>query len=167
MNPKGTVNGIRNLASSEKKAQGSIRTNNNARPHNKGAKHTRYHATTPQEARHKLKGAKVFSELDKGNGLQQVTGQEGRITIHNNRLEYGGDGKGHNKNKAAMQEREKRKGANMELSTSTMGEPEEKRLGRIYTEAGESADPNKTQHIIQAGKPETIEDVRSRRQAAA
>ena len=43
--------------------------NINARPYNEGANHMRYHVTTPQEARHKLKGAKVFSEFDMGNGF--------------------------------------------------------------------------------------------------
>ena len=33
--------------------------------------------------------------------------------------------------------------------------------------AGVSADPDKIQHIVQVGKPETIEDVRSLLQAAA
>ena len=46
--------------------------NIDARPYNKGAKDTRYHTTTPQEARHQLKGAKVFSEFDMGNGFHQV-----------------------------------------------------------------------------------------------
>ena len=46
--------------------------NINARPYNKGAKHTRYQVTTPQEARHQLKGAKVFSEFNMGNGFHQV-----------------------------------------------------------------------------------------------
>jgi hypothetical protein len=32
----------------------------------------RYHVTKPQEARHQLKGAKVFSEFDVGNGFHQV-----------------------------------------------------------------------------------------------
>ena len=45
-----------------------IRMNSDARQYNKGAKHTRYNVTTPQEARHKLKGAKVHSQFDKGNG---------------------------------------------------------------------------------------------------
>ena len=46
--------------------------NIDARSYNKGAKHTRYHVTAPQEARHKLKGAKVFSEFDMGNSFHQV-----------------------------------------------------------------------------------------------
>ena len=66
------VDCILNIAISEKKAQGCIRMNIDARPYNKGAKDTRYHVTTPQEARHKLKGAKIFSEFDMGNGFHQV-----------------------------------------------------------------------------------------------
>ena len=48
-----------------------IRMNSNARQYNKGAKHTRYCVTTPQEARQKLKGAKVRSEFNKCNGLRE------------------------------------------------------------------------------------------------
>ena len=69
MNPAEPVNRI---TISEKKMQGSVRMNIDARPYNKGAKHTRYHLMTPHEARHKLKGAKVFSEFDMGNGFHQV-----------------------------------------------------------------------------------------------
>ena len=45
-----------------------IRKTSCARQHNKGDKHTRYQVTTPQEARYKLKGAKVHSEFNRGNG---------------------------------------------------------------------------------------------------
>ena len=45
-----------------------IRMNSNAKQYNKGAKHTRYQVTTPQEAGHKHKEAKVNSEFAKGNG---------------------------------------------------------------------------------------------------
>ena len=72
VNPAEPVDCILNIAISEKKTQGSIRMNIDARPYNKGAKHTRYHVTAPQEARHKLKGAKVFSEFDMGNSFHQV-----------------------------------------------------------------------------------------------
>ena len=37
------------------------------RPHNKGAKHTRYHVAMPQDVRHQLEGATMFSEFDIGN----------------------------------------------------------------------------------------------------
>jgi hypothetical protein len=71
-NPAEAVDCILNIAISKKKAQGCIRMNIDARPYNKGAKHTRYDVTTPQEARHKLKGAKIFSEVNMGNGFHQV-----------------------------------------------------------------------------------------------
>ena len=63
VNPAEPTDCILNIAISEKKTQRSISMNIDARPYNKGAKHTRYHVTIPQEARHQLKGAKVFSEF--------------------------------------------------------------------------------------------------------
>ena len=188
--------------------QGSIRMNIDARPYNKGAKHTRYHVAPPQEARHKLKGAKVFSEFDMGNGFHQVplaaasqvifqshlglhrmkrlffgpmnssgifhhevtkvfAGLKGCITIHANLLVYGGDKAEHNKNLVATLERAKEKGVTLKLSKSTICEAEVKWFGWVFLGAGVSADPNKSQHIVQAGRPETIENMRSLLQAAA
>ena len=46
--------------------------NIDARPINLGAKHTRYHVPTPQEIRHQLEGATVFTELDMCNGFHQI-----------------------------------------------------------------------------------------------
>ena len=40
-------------------------------------------------------------------------------------------------------------------------------FGRIFSGAGVSADPDKIQRIVQEGRPETIENVRSLLQAAA
>jgi hypothetical protein len=77
---------ILNIAIFKKKMQGSIRMNIDARPYNKGAKHTRYHATTHQEARHKLKGAKVLSEFDMGNGFHQVQLAAGSQVIFQSHL---------------------------------------------------------------------------------
>ena len=57
------VDCILNIAISEKKVQGCIRMNIDTRPYNKGAKHTRCHVTKPKEARHKLKGAKIFERV--------------------------------------------------------------------------------------------------------
>ena len=42
------------------------------RPMNEGALHTKYHVPLPQEVRHQLTGATVFSELDMGNGFHQI-----------------------------------------------------------------------------------------------
>ena len=63
VNPAEPIDCILNIAISEKKTQGSICMNIDPRPYNMGAKHTRYHVTTPQEARHKLKGAKVWGMM--------------------------------------------------------------------------------------------------------
>ena len=52
VNPAEPIDCILNVAISEKKPRGTIRMNIDARPVNKGAKHSKYHLTTPQEARH-------------------------------------------------------------------------------------------------------------------
>ena len=208
VNPAEPIDCILNLAISEKKTQGTIRMNIDARPINKGAKHTRYHVTTPQEVRHRLEGAKVFSEFDMGNGFMQLplapssqvvfqshrglhrmkrlffgptnssgifhhevtkafAGLRGCITIHDNLLVYGKDVWEHNRNLAAMLERARERGVTLKLSKSTVCAAEVRWFGRVYSAAGVSADPDKIQHIMQAGRPESTEDVRSLLQAAA
>ena len=200
VNPAEPIDCILNIAISEKKTLGSICMNIDARPYNKEAKHTRYHVTTPQEARHQLKGAKVFSEFDMGNGFHQVplatcsqvvfqwhiglhrmkrlffgptnssgifhhkvtkvfTGLKGCITIHDNLLVFGKDEDEHNRNMAGMLERAKEKGVNLKLAKSMICAAEVKWFGRVYLAAGVSADPDKIDHIVRAGRPETIEDV--------
>ena len=182
--------------------------NIDTRPYNKGAKHTKYHVPTPQEVRHQLEGATVFSEFDMGNGFHQVplnnksrivfqshlglhrmkrlffgptnssgifhhevskafAGLKGCITIHDNILVYGKDTKEHNENVRGMLERAKELGVTLKLCKSTVCEAEVRWFGRMYSGAGVSADPEKIQHIVQAGRPESIEEVRSLLQAAA
>ena len=72
VHPAEPIDCILNLSILEKKTKGSIRMNIDARPLNKGAKHTKYHVPLPQEVRHQLEGARVFSELDMGNAFHQV-----------------------------------------------------------------------------------------------
>ena len=182
--------------------------NIDARPLNKGAKHTKYHVPLPQEVRHQLEGARVFTELDMGNGFHQVplhntshcvfqshkglhrmkrlffgptnstgifhhevskafAGIQGCITIHDNILIYGRDVEEHNTNLRATLTRAKARGVTLKLSKSTICATEVKWFGRIFSGCGVSADPDKIHHIIQAGRPDTIEDVRSLLQAAA
>ena len=86
-------------------------------------------------------------------------GLVGCITIHDNLLVYGANEGEHNKNMAAMLQRGKKKGVTLKLAKSTICEPEVKWFGRIFSGAGVSADPDKIQHIVQAGAPATIEDV--------
>ena len=136
VNPAEPIDCILNIAISEKKTLGSIRMNIDARPYNKGAKHTRYHVTTPQEARHQLKGAKVFSEFDMGNVFHQVPTNspgifhhevtkvfaclKGCITIHDNLLVFGCDEDEHNRNMAGMLERAREEDVTLKLSKSTI-----------------------------------------------
>ena len=53
------------------------------------------------------------------------------------------------------------------MDKSTFCAPEVKWFGRLFTAAGVSADPDKLAHIITAGRPTSLEDVRSLIQAAS
>ena len=88
------------------------------------------------------------------------------ITIHNNLLVYWGDENKHNRNMAAMFERAKVKGVTFKLAKSTICAAEVKWFGPVFSAAGVSADLDKIQHIVQAGRPKTIEDVQSLLQAS-
>ena len=65
-----------------------------------------------------------------------------------------------------MRERAKGQGATLKQAKMKICKPEVKWIGRIFSVAGVSADPDEIQHIVQAGRHETIEDVRSLLQAA-
>ena len=54
------------------KKEGAIRMNIDNTPRNPGMKRTKFHVQTPQEIRHDLKEAKVFSEMDMGWGYHQI-----------------------------------------------------------------------------------------------
>ena len=208
VDPAEPVDCVLNIVVSEKKTEGAIRMNIDARPLNVGAKHTKYHVTTPQEVHHQLQGATVFSEMDMGNGFHQVplapesqcvfqshigihrmkrlffgpknssgifhhevrkafSGVPGCITIHDNILVYGRDASDHNKNLRATLQRAQDMGITFKLSKSTFCVPEVKWFGRIFSGAGVSADPDKIQTIVAAGRPESLEEVKSLLQAAA
>ena len=211
VNPSEPIDIILNTTISEKKTAREIRMNIDARPLNLGAKHTKYHITTPQEIRHELNGASVFSEIDMGNGYHQIpldkesqevfqthqglhrmkrlffgpknssgifhhevqksfAGIPGCLSIHDNILVYG---KGpdpiadHNANLRATLQRAKDRGFTFKLSKSTFLTREVPWFGRIYSGAGISADPEKINNIVNAGRPNTVEDVKSLLQAAA
>ena len=208
VDPSERIDCVLNIVVSEKKTEGEIRMNIDARPLNVGAKHTKYHITTPQEVRHVLNGATVFTEMDMGNGFHQIPlapesqcvfqshlglhrmkrlffgptnssgifhheikktfeGVPGCITIHDNVLVYGRDGPEHNTNLRATLERAKEKGITFKLSKTTFCVPEVKWFGRIFSGSGVSADPDKIHTIVKAGRPNSIEEVKSLLQAAA
>ena len=72
VDPAEPVDCILNVTISDKKTPNEIRMNIDARPINQGAKHTKYHVPTPQEVRHELEGATIFTELDMVNGFHQI-----------------------------------------------------------------------------------------------
>ena len=80
---------------------------------------------------------------------------------HNNLMVYGADEKEHNRNRAAMQEGARKKYVTWRKSKTMMGGPEVKWFGKILSGAGVATDPDKILQIVQAGKSETIEDVRT------
>jgi hypothetical protein len=54
------------------KSQGQIRMNIDNTPRNPGLKRTKFHVQTPQEIRHELKEARLFTEMDMGWAYHQV-----------------------------------------------------------------------------------------------
>ena len=62
---------IMNVVITDKK-DGNIRMNIDAVPMNKGLKRAKFHVQTPQEIRHELKPAQIFSEFDMGWGYHQL-----------------------------------------------------------------------------------------------
>ena len=70
--PRDTHTGwVSNVVITEKKNK-SIRMNIDMREANKALKHTPRHVETVQEMRHKMKGAKFFSEMDMSHGFHQL-----------------------------------------------------------------------------------------------
>ena len=80
-------------------------------------------------------------------------GLKGCITIQDNLLVFG--------------ERAREKGVTLKLSKSTICAVKVKLFGSVYSAVGVSADPDKIDHIVQAGQPETIKEVQPLLQAAA
>ena len=67
VDPKDNYDCVMNVVVTDKK-NGSIRMNIDNTPLNHGMKRTKFHVQTPQEIRHDLKEAKIFSEMDMGWG---------------------------------------------------------------------------------------------------
>ena len=60
-----------NVVITDKKS-GDIRMNIDNTPMDPGMNRTKYHVPTPQEIRHDLKEATIFSEMDIGLGFYQL-----------------------------------------------------------------------------------------------
>ena len=73
VDPKDSYECVMNVVITDKpKSPGDIRMNIDNTPWNDGMKRTQYHVQTPQEIRHELRDAKVFSEMDMGFGYHQM-----------------------------------------------------------------------------------------------
>ena len=98
---------------------------------------------------------------------QQLAGVPGCISIHDNVLVYGSTVEEHNRNLEMTLSRAAERGITFKLSKSTFCLPEVRWFGRVFSSTGMSADPDKINYIITAGRPNSIEDVRSFLQAAS
>ena len=94
-------------------------------------------------------------------------GIPGVTTIHDNILVYGATVAEHHRNLEACLVRAEEKGVRLKLSKSTFCSPEVTWFGRLFSGTGVSADPSKIAAIVDAGRPESVEDVRSFLQACA
>ena len=71
VDPNESYECVLNVVITDKKG-GNICMNIDNTPMNPGLKRTRMHVQTPQEIRHKLKEAQVFTEMDMGWGYHQL-----------------------------------------------------------------------------------------------
>ena len=72
VDPRQTYDCVLNVVISEKATPGEIRMNIDNVPMNKGMKRTKFHVKLPQNIRHELEGAKIFSEMDMPHGFHQL-----------------------------------------------------------------------------------------------
>ena len=186
------------------KSGDEIRMNIDNTPQNPGLNRTKFHVQTPQEIRHELKEAKIFSEMDMGWAYHQMPIDEetksqaifqsheglhrmerlyfgptassgifhnevrkafadikGVTNLHDNILVYGHDESDHLRCLQNALKRCKEMGISLKLSKSTFGMPRIKWFGRVFTSNGVTADPGKVEKIIEAGRPQSIEEIRS------
>ena len=207
VDPRKSYDCVMNVVITDK-ANGQIRMNIDNTPRNPGMKRTKFHVQTPQEIRHELVEAEVFSEMDMGWGFHQLpladeskektifqtheglhrmerlyfgptassgifhsevrkvlTGSDanakGVTNIHDNILVYGKDYNDHYNNLEDTLAKCQENGITLKLSKSTFCMPKIKWFGRIFNSKGVTVDEEKVQQILEAGRPETKEDVRS------
>ena len=71
VDPRKSYDCVMNVVITDK-TNGDIRMNVDNTPRNPGLKRTKFHVQTPQEIRHELKEAKIFTEMDMGWAYHQV-----------------------------------------------------------------------------------------------
>ena len=198
---------VSNVVITEKKNR-SIRMNIDMREANKAIKHTPRHVETVQEMRHKMRGAKFFSEMDMSHGFHQLRlaeesqyistfrtheglhkfkvlffgaapatdifhecvqaaleGLEGSASIHDNIITWGNSEEEYLNNVDKCLTRLEEKGFTLRREKCTFGETKVSWFGWIFSPSGMSADPEKIKSILEAGRPESGDDVKSFLQA--
>ena len=72
VDPRQAHDCVLNVVITDKTTPGEIRMNIDSTPQNPGMRRTKFHVKTPQEIRHELEGATVFSEMDMVMGFHQL-----------------------------------------------------------------------------------------------
>ena len=123
------------------------------------------------EGLHRMKrlffGPKASSGIFHNIVLKCFRGVEGVTTIHDNILVYGATPAEHHRNLRNCLERAKETGVRLRLDKCTIFENKVNWFGRVFSATGVSASPDKINTICQAGRPDTVEEVRSLLQACA
>ena len=72
VDPRQPYDCVLNVVITDKATPGEIRMNVDSVPMNGGMQRTKFHVKQPQEVRHSLQGARVFSEMDMSMGFHQL-----------------------------------------------------------------------------------------------
>jgi hypothetical protein len=94
-------------------------------------------------------------------------GVSGVTTIHDNILVHGATPAEHHENLKNCLQRAKETGVRLRLDKSTIFENQVDWFGRVFSATGVSASPGKIENIVKAGRPESVEEVRSLLQACS
>ncbi len=109
----------------------------------------------------RLYGPTASSGLFHSEVRKALNGLKGVTSIHDNILVWGKDYEDHLTNLKECLERCGQKGITLKLEKSSFCLNRIKWFGRIFTEAGVTADTDKLEHIKQMGRPKNTEEVRS------
>ena len=131
---------------------------------------SRYMSTfQTHEGLHRFKvlffGASPASDLFHDRIKSAIRGVDGAISIHDNILVWGKTPEEHEANLKALLQRCKERGITIRLSKSNIGKTEVDWFGWTFSESGMSADQKKVRAIVEAGPPQSTDEVKSFLQA--
>ena len=134
------------------------------------AEESRYISTfQTHEGLHRFKvlffGASPASDLFHDKIKTAMQGLPGCISIHDNILVWGNSDKEHEENLEACLQRMEDRGLTARFSKCNFGKTSVAWFGWIFSKDGISADPRKTKSIVEAGRPQSTDDVKSFLQA--